>query len=193
MHPGIDLRVSASMHRIDFAREDVDLALRHGDGRWDGLEVVRLSAERLFPVCSPRLLARRGRITARDLLKLPLLRLDDWNTWARWFDAAGVDTPAVPGPVLNRASMLIDAAVDGQGVALARTTLAATDLINGRLVRPVDLALRMPDTYGIICLKVTAALRKIVTFRNWLLTEAARDMRELRKLGWRLGEAKSGV
>src|SRR4029077_9386104 len=123
-HPDIDLRVSASAPRVDFAREDVDLAVRHGDGKWPGLDAVRLCAERLFPVCSPKLVSGRNRITsASDLLKFPSLRLGGWKNWSRWFDAAGVTTPAVQGPVLNRASMLIDAAVDGQGVALARTAL----------------------------------------------------------------------
>ena len=90
-HPDIDLRVSATMHHVDFAREDVDLAVRHGEGNWAGLDVVRLCSERLFPVCSPKLVSGRNRITkASDLLKFPLLRLDDWKTWSRWFDAAGV-------------------------------------------------------------------------------------------------------
>ena len=125
-HPEIDLRISATLHHVDFAREDVDLAVRHGDGHWAGLDVVRFCSEQLFPVCSPKLVSGRNRIEkAADLLKFPLLRLDDWKTWMRWFEAAGVANPAVHGPVLNRASMLIDAAVDGQGVALARTALAA--------------------------------------------------------------------
>src|SRR5882762_7800430 len=54
-HPDIDLRVSATMHHVDFAREDVDLAVRHGDGHWTGLHVERLCSEQLFPVCSPKL------------------------------------------------------------------------------------------------------------------------------------------
>src|ERR1700681_4400430 len=53
-HPGIDLRVSATLHHVDFAREEVDIAVRHGDGNWTGLEVVRLCSEQLFPVCSPQ-------------------------------------------------------------------------------------------------------------------------------------------
>src|SRR4051794_24156498 len=127
-HPDIDLRVSATMHHVDFVREDVDLAIRHGDGNWAGLSVVRLCSEQLFPVCSPKLASGRNRITtASDLLKFPLLRLDDWQTWSRWFEAAGVTNPGAPGPVLSRASMLIDAAVDGQGVDLVRTALAAWD------------------------------------------------------------------
>src|SRR5262245_42840996 len=128
----IDLRVASTMDHVEFAREDIGLAVRHGDGNWTGLDVVRLCSEELFPVCSPRLLSGRNRITkASDLLRFPLLRLDDWKTWARWFEAAGVGAPVVPGPVLNRASMLIDAAVDGQGVALARTARAACDLLHG--------------------------------------------------------------
>ena len=78
---------------------------------------MRLCSERLFPVCSPRIVSRLNRISAAsDLLSFPLLRLEDQKTWARWFEAAGVSDPVPRGPVLNRASMLIDATVDGQGV-----------------------------------------------------------------------------
>jgi LysR family glycine cleavage system transcriptional activator len=182
-HSEIDLRVSATMHHVDFAREEVDVAVRHGDGKWPGLEAVRLSAEQLFPVCSPKLVAGRGRIrTAADLLKFPLLHLDDWKTWTRWFDAAGVTDPVAHGPILNRASILIDAAVDGQGIALARTTLAAWDLINGRLIRPIDVSLRLSKTYWIVSPKATSEVPKIATFRKWLLAEAADDARRLKAL-----------
>jgi LysR family transcriptional regulator, glycine cleavage system transcriptional activator len=78
--------------------------------------------------------------------------------------------------------MLIDAAVDGQGIALARTALAAWDLINGRLVRPIDVSLRMSKTYWIVCPKASSALPKIARFRAWLLAEAADDMRRLKAL-----------
>ncbi len=180
-HPEIDLRVSATAPHVDSAREDVDLAVRHGDGKWPGLDIVRLCSEQLFPVCSPKLVSGRNRITtAPELLKFTLLRLDDGKTWARWFEAAGVTDPVVHGPILNHASMLIDAAVDGQGVALARTTLAAWDIINGRLVRPIDVSLRMSNTYWIVCPKVTSSVPKIATFRNWLLAEAAEDARRLK-------------
>jgi LysR family glycine cleavage system transcriptional activator len=190
-HPGIDLRVSATLHHIDFAREDVDLAVRHGDGSWAGLDVARLSTEQLFAVCSPKLLRGRQRISKpADVLKFPLLHLDDRKDWARWLEAAGVaNAELAHGPVLNRASMIIDAAVDGQGIALARTTLAAWDLINGRLVRPLAETLRLSKTYWIVCPKATAALPKIVTFRDWLLAEAAQDMRRLQKLGWTIKDA----
>src|SRR4051794_36351789 len=181
-HPDLDLRVSATAQQVDFAREDVDLAVRHGDGNWAGLDVVRLCSERLFPVCSPKLFSAGSSIArASDLLNFPLLRLSDWKAWTRWFEAAGVSDPVAHGPVLNSASMLIDAAVDGQGVALARTALAAWDIVNRRLVRPIDVSLRMAHTYWIVCPKVTARVPKIAMFRNWLLAEAAQDTRSLKK------------
>jgi LysR family transcriptional regulator, glycine cleavage system transcriptional activator len=79
--------------------------------------------------------------------------------------------------------MVIDAAINGQGIALARTTLAAWDLINGRLVRPFTEALRLSKTYWIVCPKVTSNLPKIVTFRDWLLAEAAQDLSHLKQRG----------
>ena len=183
IHPEIDLRVSATAHHVDFAREDVDLAIRHGDGKWPGLDAVRLCSEELFPVCSPKLVSKRNRMTApSDLLKFQLLRLDDWSTWARWFEAAGVTDPVGHGTVLGSASMLIDAAVDGQGIALARTALAAWDIINGRLVRPIEISLRLSNTYWIVCPKVTSSTPKNSTFRKWLLAEAADDARRLKTL-----------
>jgi len=181
-HPGIELRVSATMAQVDFAREEMDLAVRHGNGTWAGLEAVRLCSERLFPVCSPALVSGRNRpLEPPDILKFPILHLENSEAWSRWFDTAGIDgTQAAHGPTLNRASMLIDAAVNGQGIALARTTLAAWDLINGRLVRPFDMSLRLPNSYWIVCPKATAVLPKIATFRDWLLAEAAEDLRRLK-------------
>jgi LysR family transcriptional regulator, glycine cleavage system transcriptional activator len=181
-HPSIDLRVSATMHHVDFAREDVDVAVRHGEGNWPGLSAVRLSPEQLFAVCSPKLLSGPRAIREpADILKHPLLHLDDWKDWSRWLEAADLaDADALHGPVLNRASMIIDAAVDGQGIALARTALAAGDLINGRLVRPFPIALPLMKTYWIVCPKATASLPKIVAFRDWLLSEAAEDATRLR-------------
>ena len=187
-HSGFDLRVSATLHHVDFAREEVDLAVRHGEGNWPGLDTVRLSAEQLFAVCSPKLLSGRRRLAKpADILNFPLLHLDSRADWTNWLQAVGLDGADVTnGPVLNRASMVIDAAINGQGVALARTTLAAWDLINGRLMRPFPESLRLSKTYWIVCPKATATLPKIVTFREWLLAEASTDLRQLKKLGWSL-------
>ena len=182
-HPTIDLRVAATLQHIDFAREDFDLAIRHGDGDWPGLHVTRLCVEELFPVCSPAL--TRGRNALRspaDLKRYTLLHVNERRDWAAWLEAAKVrDVDVSRGPVFNQASMAIDAAIDGQGVALARSALAAWDLGSGRLVRPFALALKVPYAYWIVCPKANATLPKIATFRDWLLAEAAVDTRRMRQ------------
>jgi LysR family transcriptional regulator, glycine cleavage system transcriptional activator len=184
---GIDLRVSAAMHHVDFAREDVDMAVRHGDGNWPGLDAVQLSSEQLFVICSPKLLSGRRLGKPADILKFPLIHLDSRADWTKWLRTAGMSDDNVKhGPVLNRASMVIDAAINGQGIALARTTLAAWDLLNGRLARPFSEALRLSKTYWIVCPKVTSSVPKIATFRDWLLAEASEDLRQLKKRGWSL-------
>jgi len=181
-HPDIDLRVSASKEHIDFAREDIDVAVRHGDGHWPGLSVTRLCAEELFPVCSPKLMRGRGALrTPADLARHTLLHVNDRRDWSKWLEAAEVTGADVDrGPIFNQASIAIDAAVDGQGIALARTALAAWDLGAGRLVRPFPLALKASFAYWIVCPKSTADLPKIMTFREWLLAEAKEDIRRLR-------------
>src|SRR5262249_46810941 len=158
-------------------REEVDLAVRHGEGDWPGLDAVKLSAEQSFPVCSPKLIAgKRGPRKLAELLKYPLIHTGDRSLWIRWLQAAGLDgKQAIHGPVLNRDAISIDAAINGQGVALTRTTLAAWDLISGRLVRPFVDALPLSKNYWIVCPKATSAQPKIVTFRDWLLSEAASD------------------
>jgi LysR family transcriptional regulator, glycine cleavage system transcriptional activator len=181
-HPDIDLRISATMPHVDFAREDVDIAVRHGDGNWSALHAACLCSEELFAVCSPRLIAGRRRVQhPADVLELPLLHLDSRRGWVQWLESAGVCTDKeLQGPILNRASMLIDAAIDGQGFALARSALASWDLLNSRLVRPFPQALPLSKLYWIVCPSTTAAVPKIATFRDWLLAEAADDKRRLK-------------
>ena len=183
-HPEIDLRISASMHHVDFAREEVDVAVRHGEGRWPGLHVTRLCAEELFPVCSPAMMeGHKALKSPADLRRHPLLHANDATHWRQWLEraeVAGIDVDR--GVVFNQASMAIDAAIQGQGVAMARTALAAWDLLAGRLVRPFALALEAPFALWIVCPKATAQLPKIATFRQWLLDEAAADVAGLKKL-----------
>jgi LysR family glycine cleavage system transcriptional activator len=191
-HPGIDLRISASPHHVDFAREDIDLAIRHGERTASGLHVTRLCAEELFPVCNPKLLDGRNPLRGpSDLGRFTLLHVNDRQGWSQWLDLAGVaGVDASRGPVLSQASMAVDAAVDGQGVALARTALAAWDLIGGRLVRPFDVAMPASYAYWIVCSEATAKLPKITAFSNWLLAEAAEDARQLERLKARSRPAK---
>jgi len=112
-----------------------------------------------------------------------LLHVNDRQGWSQWLSFAGVTgVDAQRGPILNQISMAIDAAVDGQGLALARSALAAWDLLGGRLVRPFELAMPAPYGYWIVCPQATAKLPKIVAFSEWLLAEAAEDARQLSRL-----------
>lgn len=183
--PGMDLRIAASAEHIDFAASDVDLAVRHGDGKWPGLAVVKLIDEHVMPVASPRLAAGKPPLQRpRDLKAHTLLHAPGPVDWRAWAEAAGLGEIDVRrGPRFNQASMAIEAAVDGVGVALARTALAAQDLIAGRLVRPFGPALAAPFAYYIVCPEPAANRPKIRAFRAWLLAEAADDAKKLAKLG----------
>src|SRR6202012_2064786 len=91
-HPEIDLRISATLHHVDFAREEVDIAVRHADGTWPGLDPFQLSSEQLFAVCSPKLLSGRRKLgKPADILKLPLIHLDSREGWKKWLRAVGVN------------------------------------------------------------------------------------------------------
>ncbi len=186
-------RTSCPLIVQHFAREEIDVAIRHGEGQWPGLHVTRLGSEELVPVCSPKLL--RGRHALRspdDLKRHTLLHLNDQRDWLKWLNTAGIaDADLSHGTVFNQASMAIDAAVNAQGIALARTALTAWDLRAGRLVRPFDLALSLPYAYWIVCPRVNADLPKVATFRHWLLAQAEKDADELTQPNRRSGARAS--
>jgi len=167
----------ATLRRAD-AADALAVAICHAHHR-----ATRLRVEELFPVCSPKFMRGRGALRSpADLKRHTLLHVNDRRDWSQWLGAADVKTTDVErGPIFNQAHMAIDAAVDGQGIALARTALAAWDLCAGRLVRPFRFALKAPYAYWIVCPKPTAELPKISIFREWLLAEAAEDAQRMRK------------
>ena len=183
-HPEIDLRLSAALHHVDFGAEEVDMAIRHGAGVWPHLRAVRLYEEVLFPVCSPALVAGEPPLRApADIVRHTLLHLDDRADWLKWLRAAGVEGADLErGPVFNQASLAIDAAVDGQGIALSRTALAARDLLAGRLVRPFGPDLAVGYGYYVVCPERLADDPKVAIFRDWLLAEAAAERAALAAL-----------
>lgn len=175
-HPEIDLRISPSSQLVDFGRDDVDLGIRMGRGVYPGLRVDRLFGDHLFPVCSPEL--RDGppplRVPA-DLASRTLLHSDENDAWRLWLESAGA--PAIEvgrGPIFDDSSMLVQAAIDGQGVALTRHSLVAADLAAGRLVRPFEIARPHDLAYYLVCPEAVAEQPRIAAFRHWLLAEAER-------------------
>ena len=176
-HPNLDLRISASLQHVDFNREDIDLAVRHGTGDWPELHVTRLCAEELFPTCSPALLRSGPPVRSpADLSGHVLVHDRSRRQWRDWLAAFGIDCPDTErGPVFDQTALAIDAAAAGQGIALARTALASLDLIAGRLVRPLEEALPAEFAYWIVCRKSAADSPKISQFRSWLVEQVQDD------------------
>src|SRR5712692_65557 len=176
-HPNLDLRISASLQHVDFSREDIDLAVRHGTGDWPELHVTRLCAEELFPACSPSLLQAGPPVRVpADLAKHVLVHDRSRKYWHDWLAAFGIERPDTErGPVFDQTALAIDAALAGQGIALARTALASLDLISGRLVRPLKEAVPAEFGYWIVCRKSTANAPKISQFRSWLIEQVQDD------------------
>jgi len=174
-HPDIDVRISASERLVDFGREDVDVAIRYGRGNWPGLRVDRLVRENIFPVCSPQLRAGPPPIdTPADLLQHTLMHDSDWpeSMWVRWLAVAGVKVEQLkPSLSFNYSSLMIQAAIDGLGIALAQEAYVRDDLANGRLVRPFEIDLPSDYAHYLVTPETTAERPKVKAFREWLLAE----------------------
>lgn len=179
-HPGYDVRLDASMRLVDLLREGVDIAVRYGAGRYEGMRVDRLMDEVAIPVCSPRLLEGENPLREpADLCRHTLLHHtssyqdDSYPDWRMWLQAAGVNTCDLSrGPTFSMASMAVEAAINGQGVALVGHVLVADDIAAGRLVRPFELSFPVLFAYYIVSPLVTAERPRVVAFREWLLEEA---------------------
>lgn len=185
LHPDLDLRISAAAQHVDFTDGDVDLAIRHGDGAWPHLSAIRLCTEMWLPVCSPTRCATRSPASA--ILQMPLIHHGDSAGWRRWFAGEGVVCgPEVErGLTFNELSLAIDAAVAGEGIALARSALAARDLIAGRLFCPTDSRRQADIAYWIVRPKDRPMTRKIRRFIDWLQRVASDEQSALDEaLNW---------
>ena len=174
-HPDIDLDVRANNALVDFEREDVDVAIRLGGGDYPGLNTEHLMDEIYFPVCSPKIAG--GRLPARpaDLSRYLLLR-SEREFWQPWFAAAGLDWPEpTRGPMFNDTAHMMQAAIEGQGIALARSSLIGNDLANGVLVRLFDITVPSPHRYFLVYPPRLADSPKLARFRAWLKSEIAGD------------------
>ena len=180
-HPAIDVRIAAEVHLVDFAsgREPVDVGIRYGTGPWAGLVAKKLARDALVVVASPSYLAMNKLKTPKDLLRHSLLFDDQPEPWFAWLRAHGVPHVAsVKGTVLTDSAMLVAAAALGQGVALARRSLAQDDLASGTLVLPFPKEPPMPTgrAYFLVGARATFARPEVSAFADWLVA-AARELR----------------
>ncbi len=174
-HPDIDVDVSANNLMVDFKRDDIDVAIRHGFGDWPGLISEYVLDDVYFPVCSPRL--ANGRLPARpeELSRYTLLR-SEGEFWKPWFEAAGLDWPEPSrGPMFNDTSHTMQAAIEGQGIALARSSLIGNDVHNGVLIRLFDIVVPSSRKYFLVYPPRLADSPKLVAFRQWLFEEVAAE------------------
>jgi LysR family glycine cleavage system transcriptional activator len=182
--PGIELRFDITYDVRDFERDDVDIGIRFGTGKYPGLCAHRLFDNIIIPVCSPALLASGPPLNEpRDLFRHTLAHIEwsrqgvTWPNWSMWMQAAGVDDfDDSRTLVFGSSTDATQAALDGNAVALADFAMVANDLSQGRLVRPFELGIKVaPEfAYFLVYPQTVKDDARIVAFREWLLEEAAK-------------------
>jgi len=177
-HPEVELRLQATRRLVDFAVEDVDLAIRFGSGDFPGLHVERLMPEVLIPVAAPAV--ADGVASVADIASRPLLD-DELHTrnrivpdWETWLASQGVTPPArLRIQHFEDSNLIIQAATAGLGIALVWRSLVEDDLKQGRLVRILDQAIDTRMAFHLVVPPERMALAKVAAFRGWLLAKAA--------------------
>jgi len=179
-HPQVDVWLSAGIEVVDFASGEIDVAIRYGAGRYPGLEVIKLMSETVIPVASPAFLEANPLDTPADLANHVLLHDgspdadDSCPDWAMWLAARGIKgVDGTRGPRFNQSSLVIEAAVGGRGVALAKRALAQADLDAGRLIAPLQIATAVDFAYFVVHPKAKGRLPQVKAFVNWITAEAA--------------------
>jgi LysR family glycine cleavage system transcriptional activator len=181
-HPDVELRVVASDQDVDFSVDNVDVAIRFGTGDWPGIVATQLLEGEAFPVCSRRFLQERALTDARDLLHVPLLDFSDvnsrWMPWRAWFDAAGINAADLrPHIHFNNYPLVIQAAIDGQGMAIGWRHLLDSHLERGELVRPLDVSVKTQDTFWLVRPSRRPVHDDVETLWKWLIGLTARESR----------------
>ncbi len=189
IRPDVNISIDVSMELRDLRRDDFDVAVRFGSGRYAGLCVEHMFDNTIFPVCSPKLL-KSGRPLRQpeDLLNHTLAH-DAWTgadmtwpTWRMWMAAAGVeDFDGDRGVYFSDSSQAIQAAIEGDVVALGDFAMVANDLSTGRLIRPFDLGIKVPAEFGYYFVYPPEAADDplVADFRTWVHEEARKTRVEI--------------
>jgi DNA-binding transcriptional LysR family regulator len=171
-HPEIDVRLTTTQRLVDFAREDVDAAIRFGTGKWPGAKAERMFGEVLTPLAGRRLIDKIRQ--PNDLRSLPLLRTTEEDEWPIWFAAAGVKAiDGMRGPIFDSTLIAVQAAIDGLGIVMGPPTLFADEIAAGRLFQPFPLAVGTGKSYWLVVPEHTADRPKVKAFRDWVFAEIA--------------------
>lgn len=165
-HPFVDLRLLTNNNKVDLYSESLDGAIRFGDGAWRGVEAARLLTAPMTPLASAEL-AEFLRAPA-DLARVPLLRSYRTQDWPTWLAAAGCPEIIARGPMFDASHLMVQAALLGEGVALAPPAMFARELASGRLVQPFGLEVEV-GAYWLTRLLSKPATPAYAAFRDWLL------------------------
>lgn len=175
LYPDIEVRVEASAKLVDFKRDRIDVALRHGLGNYPGLESIRLMAPVLLPVASPALLAQGPLINEpSDCLQYPLLQDSDRADWMLWLQAHGVQVgdEGRRGMSFEEDLLLLRAAAAGQGIALVQDTHAQDDIDAGKLVVALDKPWPSRFAYYLVSRPGAVQRPEVQAFIQWIKAEA---------------------
>lgn len=164
-HPELELRLEQNERHANFVRDGIDVAIRYGDGPWPDLECLRLGDEFLLPVCAPAL---TGAAAADGLAGATLLHVHGRQGWHDWFAAQGRTAPSAAGIVFNHESAAIDAALAGQGVALARASLVSLALRQGALAAPLPARTALEQAYWLLSPRGAGKDATLRMFADWL-------------------------
>jgi LysR family transcriptional regulator, glycine cleavage system transcriptional activator len=179
--PETDVRLDTNLKLVDFTTQGIDIGVRYGRGMWPGLIAEKLMDEEVYPVCSPAWLKKNGKVERPDdLAGKPLihdLSVDarlGFTSWTGWLERAGAKkVDAARGMQINNSAAVLQAAIDGHGVALARSVMARDDIAAGRLTRLLPAMKQTAElAYFIVYRSESASLPKLVAFREWLIREA---------------------
>lgn len=173
-YPKIRITLLASSDPVDFDRQDIDVAIRWGNGHWPGVLATPLGAEPIFPVCSPSLLEAEGPIESpQALTRHTLLQVVNSGYWSEWFEAAGARGISFADTLyFSEPGLMLEAVAQGQGIGLASYLLVQSDLRSGRLVRPFATELQTEEGFYLLSSPAFANKPAIAEFREWLVAEA---------------------
>ena len=176
--PQVELHLFATDHEKQLAQDDLDLAIRYGKPDWPNVTSLFLFGEEIFPVCSPAYLEEHpGLRTIEDLMSATLLHWEGapshWIHWPQWFGAKGMTFPGpVRGSIFNNYSLLMQAAVNGQGLSLAWRYIVDDLLEKGQLVRPIDTSLQSDAGYYLITPVQPELPAEVSSCASWIVKEA---------------------
>jgi LysR family glycine cleavage system transcriptional activator len=170
--PEIDLCLFHAHNAVDFEREEIDIAVTYGKGDWPGVVADKLLCLDFFPVCSPAFMHNDKPLTELDNLRYySLLHDANYECWRDWIELAGAQgIDSDKGTIIDDTNVLIQAAIDGQGIALGSTTFVEDHLEAGRLVKPFDINLVNEFCYFVVCPESHLKNPAVRAFKEWLLS-----------------------